>query len=283
MARVLITGMTGSIGQELKKKLQDHGHAVVGEKSHFKRIQQEDYFDQIEQPEDIDVVYHLAAKSFVPDSWNHPAEYTETNVLGTNRVLEFCRTFKAKIVLVSSYAYGIPQYLPIDEKHPVSAANPYALSKLMAEELCQFYGAHYQVPFTIVRPFNVYGAKGNKKLLIPEIIEQIERGKEIEVKDLVPKRDYIFINDLIDLLIRLMEDQQNEIYNAGSGESLSVAEVIKVCQRVWGTDLPIISNDVSRQNEIPETQADMTKVKEKLSWSPSFSFEAGIRFMKENK
>ena len=281
MARILITGITGTIGKELEKGLLLNGHEVIGDATNSKRIQHKGYFESIDHSATIDVVYHLAAKSFVPDSWEQPADFIETNVLGTNRVLEFCRKHTIKIILVSSYAYGIPKYLPIDEKHPVAAANPYGLSKLMGEELCQFYGRHFNVPYTIIRPFNVYGTAGNKKLLIPEIIEQIESGERIQVKDLLPKRDYIFIDDLIDLLIQALKDDKNAIYNAGSGEALSVAEVIETCQRVWQSNLPVTSAKVTRQNEIPETCADMRFVKEKLNWQPNYSFEQGIRKMKE--
>lgn len=281
MARVLITGMSGTIGSELASSLEREGHQVEGVPHNGLRIQEKGYFSEVKNPNTIDVVYHLAAKSFVPDSWGNPGDFIEVNTLGTTRTLEFCRAHDCKIILISSYAYGIPKYLPIDEKHPLSAVNPYALSKKMSEELCQFYGAYYDLSYAIVRPFNVYGALGNKALLIPEIIEQILKGDSIKVKDLKPKRDYIFIDDLVSLLIRVMDYDKNEVFNAGSGEALSVKEVIGVCQRVFGSNLPVESAAEVRKNEIPITRCDTRFVTDELGWQPLFTFEDGIRKMKE--
>ncbi len=281
MPKVFVTGANGGIGQRLKHALEENGDQVILPSNSLIRIEDPAYFDGIESPEQIEVLYHLAALSFVPKSWENPADFIRVNVLGTTQVLEFCRTYHIKIVYVSSYAYGIPDYLPIDENHPVSAANPYALSKIMGEDLCRFYGDNYGVNYTIVRPFNVYGAIDNKALLIPEIIEQIRFGSEIKVMDLKPKRDYVFIDDLIRFLVLAQLDHSNEIYNIGSGTSHSVAELIAICQSVWETNLPVFSSESMRKNEIPETLCDSIKAKKMVGWESLFSLEEGIRMMKE--
>lgn len=281
MSKVFITGASGGIGQHLKFALETNGDEVILPASPTVRIEDPTYFNGIDQPEEIDVLYHLAALSFVPKSWENPADFIRVNVLGTTQVLEFCRKYAIKIVYVSSYAYGIPNYLPIDEKHPVSAANPYALSKIMGEDLCVFYGKNYTLNYTIVRPFNVYGSIENKSLLIPELIEQIRFGAEIKVQDLSPRRDYVFIDDFIRFLVLAKTGGANETYNVGSGESFSVKELIVLCQKVWGTNLSVRSNDVVRQNEIPETICNASKAKRDLDWSPQFSLEDGLKAMKE--
>lgn len=281
MTKVFITGVKGSIGQALQKALISAGNQVVFQENKVLRIEDPTYFEEIDQPESIDVLYHLAALSFVPKSWEKPADFIRVNVLGTTQVLEFCRKYNIKIIYISSYAYGIPTYLPIDENHPVSAANPYALSKIMAENLCRFYGENYKLNYTIVRPFNVYGAIENKSLLIPELIEQIRFGTEIKVQDLSPRRDYVFMDDLIRFLMLAKAKGSNEIYNVGSGKSFSVAELVALCQKVWGTNLPVRSNDIVRQNEIPETICNAAKANRDLGWSPQFSLEDGLNAMKE--
>jgi GDP-4-dehydro-6-deoxy-D-mannose reductase len=280
MPKVFITGANGGIGQRLKFALETNGNQVITPSNSEVRIEDPAYFDGIESPEQIEVLYHLAALSFVPKSWENPADFIRVNVLGTTQVLEFCRKYHIKMVYVSSYAYGIPDYLPIDENHPVSAANPYALSKIMGEDLCRFYGQNYGVNYTIVRPFNVYGSIDNKALLIPEIIEQIRFGSEIKVQDLTPKRDYVFIDDFIAFLILVKGKINNQIYNVGSGVSLSVAEIIETCQQVWNTHLPIISEKVARKNEIPETLCDTGKVKADFGWEPQYNFKQGIQAVK---
>lgn len=281
MPKVLITGVNGNIGSALKKALIAKGDVVIDLPDSAKRIQNQDYFDAIPNPDQIDLIYHLAAASFVPKSWEQPHDFLETNLMGTSRVLEFCRQHGIRLVYVSSYAYGIPQYLPIDEKHPIAAANPYGLSKIMAEELCQFYGKNYDLSYAIIRPFNVFGTLKNKALLIPEIIEQIKAGKEINVKDLRPKRDYIFIDDLIELLVLAQSHTNNEVYNAGSGASYSVKDIIDACQTVFETNLPVHSAEQERKNEIPETLCNMDKVKETFGWEPKYNFIDGIKAIKQ--
>jgi UDP-glucose 4-epimerase len=280
MLKIHITGANGGIGTQLSMALAAEGNELVKSKNATLRIEDPAYFDQFDDPNSIDIIYHLAALSFVPKSWEQPANFIKVNVLGTTHVLEFCRKNSIQLVYISSYAYGIPQYLPIDEKHPVSAANPYGLSKIMGEELCEFYGNNYDISYTIVRPFNVYGSLSNKALLIPEVIAQIKEGSSIQVKDLTPKRDHVFIDDLITFLALVKHKMNNQVYNVGSGISHSVAEIIETCQRVWGTNLPVTSEKVARKNEIPETLCSIDKAKADLGWEPQFNFEQGIQAIK---
>lgn len=281
MTRAFITGANGGIGSVLVNRLKDEGVEIVLPSDEKKRIQHSAYFDGVDRPEQIDVVYHLAADTFVPRSWEHPDELIETNVLGTTKVLEFCRKYNLPLIFMSSYVYGVPQYLPIDEAHPLAAPNPYALSKLMGEDLCRFYGKNYELDYLIVRPFNIYGSTKNKSFLIPTIFSQIEKGETIKVMDLSPKRDYLHLKDVVDFLVLVRDKVNGEAYNLGSGESYSVEEVIRLSQKVWGSSLAVESAEVERQNEIPETQASMKKVHQELGWKPSLSLEEGIREMKQ--
>ncbi|MDG1914971.1 MAG: NAD(P)-dependent oxidoreductase [Crocinitomix sp.] len=280
MLKIHITGGNGGLGSALSKALVQNGAQLIRAKNTALRIQADGYYEQFDNPEEIDLIYHLAAISFVPDSWENPARFIEINVLGTTKVLEFCRKYNIRLVYVSSYAYGTPQYLPIDENHPVSASNPYGLSKIMGEELCTFYGDHYDLSYLIVRPFNVFGMLKNNKLLIPEIIEQLEKGERIKVKDLSPKRDCVYIDDLIRFLVLAGENTNNQIYNIGGGSSYSVAEIIAICQDIWGTNLPVESAEIERKNEIPETLCNNNKAKIDLGWEPEFTFKEGINAIK---
>jgi UDP-glucose 4-epimerase len=282
MLKIHITGANGGVGKALSEALTQNGAQLIPAKNNALRIQEDAYYEQFDNPEEIDLIYHLAAISFVPDSWENPARFIEINVLGTTKVLEFCRKNNIRLVYVSSYAYGTPQYLPIDENHPVSASNPYGLSKIMGEELCTFYGNHYDLSYLIVRPFNVFGMQSNK-LLIAEIIAQLEQGESVKVQDLTPKRDCVFIDDLIRFLVLAGENTNNQIYNVGSGESYSVAEVIEICQNVWETNLPVHSAEITRKNEIPETLCNNHKAKTELGWEPEFTFKEGIMAIKNRR
>lgn len=280
MSKVFISGSDGAIGQFLVSKLKDLNHLVLVQDKKF-RIQEDAYFEHISNPESIDTFYHLAAKSFVPDSWKRPAEFLETNVLGTQKVIDFCLKNSIRLVFISSYAYGKPDYLPIDEKHPVKWANPYGMTKMMAEELCIFNTENSGLNCTIVRPFNIYGTLANEKLLIPEIVAQVRAGGQIKVRDLEPKRDYIFIDDLVDFLGLLVHSSPNQIYNLGTGVSLSVKEIIDMCQKVWGTNLNVVSDDTQRKNEIPETRCDISRAERDFQWQPKIDFEAGLMHIKD--
>ncbi len=281
MQTIFITGHRGDIGSLLKQKLEQKGHQVVVQNNHLLRLEDGNYFEDVPNPENIDVLFHLAAKTFVPLSWEKPDEFIKSNVLGTSKVLEFCRVNNIKLIYISSYAYGIPQYLPIDENHSVLSVNPYALSKNMAEELCVFYGKNYNLKYNIIRPFNIFGSLKNKSLLIPEIIEQIKHKDAIKVKDLTPKRDYLFIDDAIEFFIISMNKFTNDIYNLGSGQSYSVKQIVDTCQQVWGTQLPVYSSNTVRKNEIPETIANINKAKNVFEWKPKYNLLTGLELLKQ--
>jgi UDP-glucose 4-epimerase len=281
MKRVAITGSTGSMGSHLVKELEGMDLEIVTVCDEKLRVEHAAYFEAFENPEHIDVLYHLAAKSFVPDSWKYPSDYFRTNILGTSNALDFCNKYQIKMVFISSYMYGIPEFLPITEEHPVEALNPYALSKLEGEKLCKFYGDYYDVDYVIVRPFNVYGDIRNKKMLIPEIIEQIQNNHQIKIKDLTPKRDYVHIDDLVDFLSKVGFSVNRKIYNIGSGVSHSVKEIIDACQQVWESNLPVISENIERVNEIPETISDIAKAKLDFDWRPEIDLKSGLQKMKK--
>lgn len=279
MSRILVTGHKGSLGSLLVKRLKEQGHEVVVITS-GKRVQEPHFFDEIDSAETIDYCYHLAASIFVPRSWEKPDEFIEANVLGMAKVLEFCREHAISLIHVSSYVYGTPNYLPIDEKHELSVANPYALSKKMAEELVEFYGENFGLKYNIIRPFNVFGAAQKKELLLQEIFYQIQHADRIEVQSLTPRRDYIYIDDVIDFFVLAKEKIVNEAFNVGSGKSYSVKELIDICQKVFGTNLPVEAKGIERKNEIPDTVADMSKAKKVFGWEHKFSLEEGIEHIK---
>jgi nucleoside-diphosphate-sugar epimerase len=282
MSKVFVSGATGGIGTHLVKYLKSKGHEIILPKNSLLRLDDPRYFDLDTNPLEIDVFYHLAGKCAVQESWETPVDYIQTNVVGTAKVLEFCRKNQIKMVYMSSYMYGIPQKLPISEQAKISVLNPYALSKFQGEELCQFYGKHHGLSFSIIRLFNLYGNGVNQTTLISEIVNQIIASKVIRVKDLSPKRDYLYISDLLHFLEIVASESSNEIYNLGSGTSYSVQEVISICQKVWNTNLEVISEEVNRKNEIPDTVCDYSKAHKNLGWQPQVTFEEGIIRMKEN-
>jgi UDP-glucose 4-epimerase len=282
--RILVTGSSGFVGKNLVEELKRQDAEVLTLTDHDgRRI---DIRDQqrvkgiINDIRNIDIVYHLAAITSVPFSFENPRETYDVNVLGTLNILELCRSCNADtIVFASSYVSGQPQYLPIDEKHPLQPTNPYARSKILGEELCRAYNTDFGVKCIILRPFNIYGRGQSKDFLIPSIIAQLQYGK-IELKDPDPKRDFIYISDVIDAYIKAEEFKGNfEVFNVGYGKSYSVKEITEKIVQLYGKDVKINYKNERRKNEIMDTVADIRKAKEKLGWEPSVDIDSGLKSM----
>lgn len=276
MKTVLITGSNGFIGRALKERLFKEGYEVL-EMNSSQDINLPESFLSFEC-EKIDHVFHLAGKTFVPDSWLDPASFYRVNVNGTVNVLDFCRRNGIPLTYVSAYLYGQPQRLPISEDHPAKPNNPYAHSKFLAEKVCEFYSSEFGLSVVILRPFNVYGPGQGEFFLIPLIIKQALEGNEIRLKELTSRRDWIYIDDLVDAVALSMKQSSGlKVYNIGSGRSLSVKEVIETVQKIIGSAKPVVSENVQRKNEIEDTVADITHAEEELNWHPKTLFEEGIK------
>lgn len=277
MSKILVTGASGFIGKALTTKLKSFGYDVVSVDSANGDIANRETLAKFEQ-QNFSHIFHLAGKTFVPDSWDDPLAFCQTNVLGTINVLELCRRKHIPVTYISAYVYGHPYSLPISEDSPVRPSNPYALTKWLAEEVCEFYASAYDLSVTTVRPFNVYGIGQAVNFLIPAIINQaLDGGREIAVKDLAPKRDYVYLEDLISALLATLKRQCGyRIYNIGTGISLSVQEVIDVVQEVAGTHKKVIGGNEVRSNELIDVVADVAKAEKELGWRPVTDFRAGI-------
>lgn len=277
MKSILVTGATGFIGSALVSQLESMNFEVIQFSSVDGDISDINFTERYENTKFFHV-FHLAAKTFVPDSWKNPIDFYKSAVLGTINILQLCSAKKIPLTYVSAYLYGIPENLPINEEHRVRPNNPYAHSKFLAEDLCKFYSKFYDVNISIVRPFNVYGKGQKKTFLIPFIIDQVLHKETIKIKDLNPKRDYIYLDDLVRGLINTLNSKEKfSIFNLGSGASLSVSEIIQIIQKVAGTNKKVVSEEEERYNEIMNVVADIKKSKKYLDWVPAYNFEEGIK------
>jgi|SRR5262245_53649840 len=277
MARVLVTGAAGFIGAVLVRALGETGHAVTALRHADGDVAEADTWTRLAP---ADHVVHLAARSYVPDSWRDPAGFHHTNVTGTARALAYSARHGAHLVLASAYVYGVPARLPIREDDPVAPNNPYAESKVAAERVCAEHARATGLPVTIVRPFNVFGPGQRPEFLIPTILAQVRGGHDIRVKDLTPRRDFVFLADLVTALTRtIAAPRGTRVVNIGSGVSHSVAEVIDAIQAAAGTRLPVVSEGEPRPNEIPDVRADITRARTLLDWRPRYSLAEGIKQM----
>lgn len=282
MNKVLVTGATGFIGTALVKRLLQESFEVIELSSKDGDIAD---LSTLEKYANVGFlrVFHLAGMTYVPASWENPLGFYRTNVLGTVNVAEYCRLNNTPLTFVSAYVYGQPESLPITENSLISPNNPYAFSKYAAENVCEFYAHNFGVSCAVIRPFNIYGAGQHSKFLIPTIIEQVLYEKTVTVDNLNPKRDYLNIEDLVDAIIKTLNcHQPYQVYNIGSGSSLSVGEIVEIIQRTAKTNKPVFCRAITRTNEIMDVVADITKAQNELGWCPKLSFSEGINIMLSN-
>lgn len=278
MPKVLITGGKGFIGKNLTDYLKNRGFQVENPSSKEFNVLK---FCDLEQCREkgIEHIIHLAGKTFVPDSWKEPENFLRINVLGTLKVIELCKELGVGMTYVSAYIYGSVKDNPIAEDAPVLPNNPYAKSKYIAEELCEFFCDYLGMDISVLRLFNVYGPGQNEKFLIPYIIRQtMEDINMISVQDLKPKRDYIYIEDVCRAIeISIYRTKGYHLFNVGSGESHSVLEVIELVQKIAGTNKSIVAKDNVRKNEINDVIADINKIQQEWGWVPVVSLENGLK------
>lgn len=274
MTRVLVTGASGFIGGHVVARLRADGYETIAVDRTWGDISVAATWRGFPP---ADAVVHLAARSFVPDSWESPAGFLRTNLSGTVEALEYCRTHGAHLVFLSSYMYGDAVRQPVHESSALVAKNPYALSKKLADEACQFFAERLGASVAVLRPFNIYGPGQSETFLVPTILRQLESGTEVRVRDLDPRRDYIYVADVVEAIVRAVAARPGfNVLNLGSGRSHSVAELIDTIQQVWGTDLPVTSDGVRRPDEIMDTVADISLAEERLGWKPRFTLRQGL-------
>lgn len=280
--KILVTGARGFIGSHLLSALEENFQVIATPSS--KELDIRDKEGVFKLPP-AHTVIHLAGTSNVPISWKDPGNAIFVNTIGTVNILEYCKKFGAKLIIPSSYPYGNPQYLPTDEDHPTKAENPYAVSKLAVESLCHVYHTRYGLDITILRIFNVYGPGQSEQMIVPKMILDLKNNKRIEVQTGKPKRDMIFVSDVIEALMSCLDRRGFEIYNVGSGNSYSIKELAKKLIEISGRKYPFKDKHNPRPNDIMETRADISKIQKYLGWRPKVDIDEGLtitysRFLK---
>jgi len=274
---VLVTGGSGFLGWPLCRKLQESGSEVLS----VNRRSGTDVtnWQDLSSVERCDVVYHLAGVAGVDVALEHPRETYNANILGTLNILEYCRIWKVKrLVFASSYVYGPPMYLPVDEKHPINAVNPYAKSKVMGEELCRQYQKDYGVAIVILRIFNPYGPKQRGNFLISTIVSQMQHTGRVVLRDPAPRRDFVFVEDVANAfaMAGLYTGSEFAVFNVASGMSYSVAEVVGKVQNIFGRPFEVTYTGPRRPFEIADCVGCIERGKVELGWEPKTDLDSGL-------
>lgn len=277
--RILVTGGTGFLGRNLVESLRVRGLDVVTLNDYGGNSIDIRDWRQIKEVGEVGTVYHLAGITSIPYSLENPRETFEVNVGGTVNVLEFCRLHKVeKVFFASSYLYGQPQYLPVDEKHPLNPTNPYAVSKLLAEDVCRAYHEYYGLKCVVLRLFNLFGKGQSGNFLIPSILKQLASGR-IELLDDEPRRDFLYVTDGVDAFIKAAGYSSSgfEVFNIGAGVSHKVSDIVDMAVKLAGVKCSVVYKHERKRDAIMDTVADISKAKRLLQWQPKVSFEDGLR------
>ena len=276
--KIVITGSDGFVGSHVTPLLKAHSDVEL----QLLDIQSGVDITNWDDVKDIkaDLFIHLANKSYVPDSYEHPRSFFDVNINSTLNILELARLNHARVLYFSSYVYGHPEYLPINEEHPIQEFNPYSATKIMCEQMCRSYAQDLKVPVAVFRPFNIYGTGQNVQFLLPMMVHHLQSGK-IQVRDDRPKRDYIHIDDIASAVEFMAFAEWKEtyaVYNLGTGVSHSVREVAEMLMKLWPKPVEYVATGETRPNEVLDTVADISRLKAK-GWSPRISLEEGLKEM----
>lgn len=282
--RVLITGAGGFIGRHLQTSLRENGKGRFESLPLQGRSQGLDLSDRrcLEQLPACEAIVHLAGVTGLKAFDADPVGSWTSNLLSTLHILEHARRTQARrLVLTSSYVYGPPQYLPVDEAHPIAPHHAYQRSKYLSEQLAEQFARDGGAPVTVLRLFNVYGPGQSQGLLIPDLLAQVNQPR-IRLGDPRPRRDYIHVNDVAAAIGAALTAEQASavsLYNIGSGTSVSVAELVEIARAKLAARgiTPEIEWSMTRRGaEVDEVRADIRKAGHELGWQPRISLEAGL-------
>jgi UDP-glucose 4-epimerase len=278
--KVLVTGASGFLGTAVCTELKSSGYHVIELSSRTGCISNANTLSDIPK---IDFVVHLAGILSVEESWLYPLKYNLINVNGTTNVLELCRKHGATMVYCSSYVYGAPAKLPVSELHEIVPTNPYTLSKVSAETMCELYHQQHGVKCKIFRPFNIYGPGQSEKLLLGRIFGQLKRHNKIEIRNVATKRDFIHVLDIAKFVNSLLDYNSDfDVFNVGSGQSISISEVITLIQELMDEKVHITQTHKDFHDPIIDCFADISKADEKLNWKPLINIKTGLSELVED-
>jgi len=244
MSKIFITGGAGFIGSHLADKLAEKGHDICvfdnfyrGNLNNLKKCKEKikiveadirDYEKIKKEMKGYEIVFHLAAQPNVIDSVKDPEYSFTTNVNGTLNTLKAAEKNNIKKFIFSSSreVYGEPQYIPVDEKHPINPKNLYGKTKVGSEILCNYFKEYFNLNTTIIRITNVFGSR-DKDRVIPTFIDNLKNNKDLIVFGGQQTLDLIWIEDVVSKLIKIMENSEHngKMINFGSGTGTKVSDL----------------------------------------------------------
>jgi NAD dependent epimerase/dehydratase len=238
----------------------------------------------------IDYVFHLASLIAIPHSYNSPYSYLQTNALGAMNIMESCLANNVERVIHTSTSevYGNLKKMPIKEDDLIFAKSPYSATKIAADQIAYSYYSSFDVPVSIVRPFNTYGPRQSNRAIIPTIITQVlTNNKSIKLGALYPTRDFSYIKDTVRGFILAARSKKSigETINIGSGYEISIGDLYDIICKITNVELKVKKDSTRirpKKGEVFRLKADNKKAKKLLGWTPQYANRQGlIRGLKE--
>jgi NAD dependent epimerase/dehydratase len=304
--KTLVTGADGFIGSHLVEELIEQGNEVKafcyynsfnswGWLDNFPKqlIDQIEVFSgDVRDPNGVrtamkgcDKVYHLAALIAIPYSYHSPDSYIDTNVKGTLNILQAARDFGLDRVIVTSTSevYGTAKYVPIDENHPRQPQSPYSASKIGADCMAESFYRSFDLPVTIVRPFNTYGPRQSARAIIPTIISQLANGyEEITLGDLSPTRDFLFVKDTAKGFVAIANAKEliGHDCNIATKSEISMKALVDNLVALMNPNAQIVQDQERirpKKSEVFRLYGDNEKILKYTDWMPTYDLDAGLK------
>ena len=302
---VMVTGADGFIGSHLTEELVKKGEKVkafcyynsFGKwgwidtlDPHIKN-EIEVFMGDIRDPYGVrtamqgqDIVYHLAALIAIPFSYHSPDSYVDTNIKGTLNVLNAARELGTQRVLVTSTSevYGTAQYVPIDEKHPFQGQSPYSATKIGADRLAESFYRSFDLPVSIVRPFNTYGPRQSGRAIIPTIITQLLAGQtQIKLGSLTPTRDFNYVKDTAAGFMAIADCDAaiGRELNIATGVEHSIGDLAHELIAQINPNATIVCEAERlrpEKSEVNRLLGDATQLRTLTGWAPQYTFAQGL-------
>ncbi|MEG2200721.1 MAG: NAD-dependent 4,6-dehydratase LegB [Raoultibacter sp.] len=304
-SKILVTGADGFIGSHLTELLVSQGFDVRAfvcynsfnswgwldsiPKETLQKI--EIFQGDIRDPHGVttamkgcDAVFHLAALIAIPFSYHSPDAYVDTNIKGTLNVLQAARDLDCSRILVTSTSevYGTARYVPIDENHPFQGQSPYSATKIAADRLAESFYRSFELPVSIVRPFNTFGPRQSARAIIPTIITQLLAGSEsIQLGSLTPTRDFSYVSDTINGFLRifLSDATIGEEINIATQREVSMGELADELIRQINPSAHIVCDEQRlrpEKSEVNQLLGSNEKIKRLTNWEPRYTLEQGL-------
>jgi NAD dependent epimerase/dehydratase len=303
--KVLVTGADGFIGSHLTEALV-HAGASVTAFVYYNSFNSWGWIDSLEKetrdtlrifagdvrdPNGVrvavrgqDMVFHLAALIGIPFSYHSPDSYVDTNIKGTLNVLQACREAGTERVLATSTSevYGTAKYVPIDEDHPFQGQSPYSATKIGADRLVEAFFRSFQLPVSIVRPFNTYGPRQSARAVIPTIITQLLAGaQEVRLGSVLPTRDFNYVKDTVDgfLAIAASDRTIGEEINIATQDEISIGDLAEEIIRQIRPGTCIVTDDDRIRpatSEVERLLGANSKIRTLTGWEPVHSLAEGL-------